>query len=301
MTTPYQIVTDRIVTMLEAGTRPWSRPWDATTGSIPSALGRPLRSDGTPYTGINVISLWSAATVRGFQSATWMTYRTAAGLGGQVRKGARSECAFYMGKTTKTEQDKRGEEIERTISFLKTYCVFNVDEIDGLPAQYYPTAAPLAPLAPRHARIDHVDAWVTGTGARVAHGGDRAFYMPSGDRIQMPELHAFRDAESYYSVLLHELTHWTGAASRLARVFGKTFGDQEYGAEELVAEIGAAFLCADLHVTNEPREDHAAYLASWLRVLKADNRNIFRAASLAEKAAKYMHALQAAEPVPMAA
>jgi antirestriction protein ArdC len=302
MTTQYQLVTDRIIAMLEGGVRPWARPWNASDASQPAVLARPLRHDGTPYRGVNVLNLWAAGAVRGFAPVTWMTYKKASELGGQVRKGSRSEFAFYVGQTTKTEQDKNGEDCEKTISFLRAYCVFNVAEIDGLPQQYYGSTVPApAPDVPRHARIAHVDAWIAGTGARIAHGGDRAFYMPSGDRIQMPALDAFCDAESYYSTTLHELTHWSGASHRLARVFGSKFGDPAYGAEELIAELGAAFLCADLRISNEPRADHAAYLASWLKALKADNRNIFRAASLAEKAAGYLHGLQAAPPVALAA
>jgi antirestriction protein ArdC len=162
----YQQVTDRIVAMLEAGTRPWNQDWSA-------GGGRPLRHDGTPYRGANVLNLWAAGMARGFASQHWMTYKRAAELGGQVRKGARSESAFYVGTVTRTEE-RDGEEIDRTIPFLKAYCVFNADEIEGLPGQYYfkPEAHPLADGE----RLPAADDWIARTGARIVHGGGRAYY-----------------------------------------------------------------------------------------------------------------------------
>jgi antirestriction protein ArdC len=280
----YQQVTDRIIAMLEAGTPPWRQDWSA-------GGGRPLRSDGTPYRGANVLNLWAAAMSRGFASQHWLTYKRAQELGGQVKKGAKSESAFYVGSVVRTVE-KEGEEVDRTIPFLKAYCVFNADEVDGLPAQYYfrPKFEPL----PDGARMPEVDRWVAMTGARVVHGGGRACYRPSRDEVCMPEFTSFGSAAGYYSTLAHELTHWSGAEKRLDRTKGKVFGDPEYAFEELVAELGAAYLCADLRVTNEPREDHASYIAGWLKALRADNRNVFRAASYAEKAAGYLHGLQGA-------
>lgn len=296
MANQYQQVTDRIIAALERGAPPWRKPWTANAPAGP-LLTRPLRSNGAPYRGANVLNLWAAGDARGFASPFWMTYNTAQELGAQVRKGARSEFAFYVGKTNKTEE-RDGQEIERTISFLKAYCVFNADEIEGLPAYFY-APAPVMPEAPP-ARNARVDAFVTATGAAISHGGDRAFYVPSTDRIQMPHLVQFQDVTGYYSTLLHELTHWTSAEARCNRTLGRRFGDDAYAAEELVAELGAAYLCADLALSNEPRPDHASYLAEWIRVLKADNRAIFTAAALAEKAAEFLHGAQA-KPLPMAA
>lgn len=285
----YQIVTDRIVAMLETGTRPWNQPWAATGG------GRPLRHDGKPYRGANVLNLWAAAMARGFSGRTWFTYKKAQELGGQVRKGAKSELAFYVGAISRTEQ-RDGQEVDRTIPFLKAYNVFNVDEVDGLPAQYR-ISPPVARLDDT-ARIAECDTWIAGTGAKILHGGGRAFFRPSTDEVHMPEFSAFETAPHYYGTMFHELTHWSGHESRLDRIKGKIFADPEYAFEELVAELGAAYLCADLHVDAEPRADHAAYIASWIKALKSDNRNIFRAASLAEKAAGYLHGRQpAAEQV----
>lgn len=280
----YQVVTDRIVAMLEAGTRPWVQDWAGTAG------GRPLRHDGTPYKGANVLNLWAAGMARNFQSRTWMTYKTAAGLNGQVRKGAKSECAFYVGAVTREVEKPDGDTAEKTIPFLKSYCVFNTDEIDGLPAQYY-AAPPVVQLDPS-ARIETADAFIVNTGAVIKHGGGRAFYRRGTDEIHMPEFATFGTAAGYYGTALHELAHWTGAPSRLDRTKGKVFGDPDYAFEELVAELSAAYLCADLAISAEPREDHASYIAGWIRALKADNRHVFRAASYAEKAAGFMHDLQ---------
>lgn len=285
MTKQYQQVTDRIVAMLEAGTRPWVQDWAGEGG------GRPLRHDGTPYRGANVLNLWAAGMARGFGSRTWMTYKKAQELGGQVRKGGKSEAAFYVGAVTRSEENSNGETVDRTIPFLKSYLVFNVDEIDGLPAQYYakPTLVARDPIA----RIEAADAFVVGTGAVVHHGGGRAFYRHApADYIQMPAFEAFNTAAGYYGTLAHELIHWTGATARLDRTKGKVFADPAYAFEELVAELGSAYVSADLALTAEVRADHASYLAGWIRALKSDNRAVFRAASYAEKAAGYLHALQ---------
>lgn len=292
MTKQYQVVTDRIIAMLEAGTRPWSQPWGATGG------GRPLRFDGKPYRGANVLNLWAAGMSRGFVSRHWMTYKKAQELGAQVRKGAKSEYAFYVGTINRTEE-RNGEEVDRTIPFLKAYNVFNTAEIDGLPGQYG-VVAPVATLD-ESARMPECDTWIAGTGARIVHGGGRAFYSPSADQIHMPEFSSFDSAQRYYSTAFHEMAHWTGHGKRLDRLTHKVFGDPSYAFEEWVAELSASYLCADLSVNSEPREDHASYLASWLKALKADNRNIFRAASYAEKACTFLHDLQPAGELALAA
>ena len=173
--------------------------------------------------------------------------------------------------------------------------MFNVEQIDDLPAHYYARAA--APVLDPIERIAAVESFLAHTGAAVSHGGNQAFYMPSQDRIQMPPFAFFRDPESYYATLLHETVHWTKHATRLERDFGrKRWGDEGYAMEELVAEIGAAFLSADLGITPDIREDHASYIASWLKVLKDDRRAIFSAAGHAQRAASFLHDLQPAEP-----
>ena len=302
----YSQVTDKIVTMLEAGTRPWARPWQTTGGNIvpgpASGMIRPLRVTGQPYTGINVLNLWSAAMLRGFQNPSWMTFNSAKEMGASVKKGAKSELAFYVGQHTVTEE-KNGEESDRTINFLRCYFVFNAEEIDNLPPRFdlKPAGAPVVANVKGFPRMPAVDSFIAGTGATIFHGGDKAFYMPSNDTVRMPLYAQFKEPAGYYATALHELAHWTGHESRLDRAVGKfkKWGDETYAGEELVAELASAFLCADLGISNDPRPDHASYLASWLRVLKEDNRAIFRAATMAEAAAKHLHGLQPpAEPAP---
>jgi antirestriction protein ArdC len=192
----------------------------------------------------------------------------------------------------RTEEGDDGQDEERAIPFLKAYTVFNIEQIDELPAHYYARAENA--VNPDE-RIAHAEGFFAATGADIRHGGNSAFYSPSMDFIQMPEFEAFRDAERYYATLAHECTHWTRHGSRLDRDLGrKSFGDEGYAREELVAELGAAFLCADLGLRLEDRDDHAAYIGSWLRVLKNDKRAIFQASAHAQKAADF---LQAKQPV----
>ena len=285
----YSRVTARIVADLEQGTRTWLKPWSVTHTA--GRITRPLRSNGTPYRGMNVLLLWGEAVAKGYTAPIWMTYKQAAELGAQVRKGEHGALVVYANSITKTETDAKGEEHERSIPFMKGYTVFNVEQVDGLPAHYY--AQPVNPL-PLAARIEAADRFAASTRAEIRHGGNRAFYAPARDFVQMPPFEAFKDAESYYATLTHELTHWTSHSSRLARDFegGHRFGSEGYAFEELVAELGAAFLCADLGITPEVRDDHAAYLAHWLKVLQQDKRAIFTAAAHAQRAADYLLGLQ---------
>ncbi len=181
-------------------------------------------------------------------------------------------------------------EREKVIPFLKSYVVFNAEQIEGLPARYLGTVAPMVSALER---IAHAEAFFAATGSDVRHGGGQAYYGSAVDYVQMPPFEAFRDAESYYATLAHEHIHWTRHPSRLDRDFGRTrFGDEGYAREELVAELGSAFLCADLALAAEPRPDHAAYIASWLKVLKDDKRFIVSAAAHAQRAADFLHGLQ---------
>ena len=235
--------------------------------------------------------LWSAAEEQGYTAPIWMTYRQAKELGAQVRKGEKGELVVYANTITHTETDQAtGGEIDATIPFMKGYTVFNVDQIEDLPPHYYQIADPV--LDPVQ-RIEHADQFFNDLGADIRHGGNRAFYAIGTDRIQMPPFVSFRDAESYYATLAHESTHWTRHPSRLDRDFGrKRFGDEGYAMEELVAELGSAFLAADLEIELEPREDHSAYIESWLQVLGKDKRAIFTAAAHAQRAADFIHAKQ---------
>lgn len=297
----YDRITAKIVAALEAGTRPWAPSWNA--GAMNAPLPRPLRWNGERYNGINVLVLWDAAMRKGYLNRTWLTFKQALELGGHVRKGETGELVVYANKIIRTETNEAtGEESQRAIPFLKGYTVFNVEQCEGLPARFYQVeAAPVVTHAPGE-RVAAVDAFVASTGADLRHGGGRAFYTPTHDFVQMPAFESFHDGQSYAAVLLHEMVHWTKAPARLNRETGrKAWGDEGYAREELVAELGAAFLCADLGVSAEPREDHASYIASWLQVLRNDSRAIFQAASMAQAAADYLHGLQAGETVAEAA
>ena len=285
----YSRITDKIIADLEQGVRPWMKPWNAEHAA--GKITRPLRHNGIPYKGINVIMLWAAATAKGYACPIWLTFKQALELGGNVRKGETGELVVYANSITKTEIDDKGEETEREIPFLKGYTVFNVEQCDGLPAHFYAKAE--APALTPAQRIDAADRFFAATGADIRHGGTRAFYAEGPDYVQMPPFETFTDAESYAGTLAHELTHWTKHDRRLARDLGRVkWGDEGYAREELVAELGSAFLCADLGITPEVREDHAAYIGSWLQVLKNDKRFIVQAASQAQRAADYLHSLQ---------
>lgn len=289
----YQNVTDAIVAQLEAGARPWAPQWSgAAAGGLPPL---PLRANGQRYRGVNILLLWGAMAERGFTQRRFVTFKQALDMGAHVRKGERGTPIVFYGSTERTD-DETGE--AREVRFLKGYTVFNVDQVEGLPETMF--EAPPAPLGPSPDRIPAADDFFAAVGATVTHGGGSAFYAPGPDRIQLPPFEAFFDAAAYYSTRAHETVHWTGAKSRCDREFGKRFGDDAYAAEELVAEMGAAFLCADLGIASQPRDDHAAYLDHWLKVLKADKRAIFTAAAAAQAACDFINAA-AARPAALAA
>ena len=285
----YERVTNQIVSELERGVRPWMKPWNAEHAA--GRITRPLRGNGVPYQGINVLMLWSAAIEKGYAAPIWMTFKQALDFKAHVRKGEEGSLVVYADKIIRTETDaETGEASEHAIPFMKGYTVFNVEQIDGLPERFYAKAEPRSDTVQRIARVE---SFFAATGATVRHGGNRAYYSISTDHVQMPPIEAFRDAESFYATLAHESCHWTKHPSRLDRDFGrKRFGDEGYAMEELVAELGSAFLSADLELTPEVRDDHAAYIASWIKVLKDDKRAIFSAASHAQRAADFLHGLQ---------
>jgi len=285
----YSRITNRIIADLEEGVRPWHRPWNAE--HMAGKITRPLRHNGVPYQGINVVMLWSAAVAKGYACPFWLTFKQAQQLGGNVRKGEHGELVVYADRITCTETDENGAESERSIPFMKGYTVFNAEQCESLPAHF--TAKPGAPALPFAQRIEVADRFFAATGADIRHGGTRAYYAEGPDHVQMPPLESFRDAESHAATLAHECCHWTKHEKRLARDFGRTCcGDEGYAREELVAELGSAFLCADLGITPDVREDHSAYIASWLTVLKNERRFIFTAAGHAQRAADYLHGLQ---------
>src|SRR6516165_4681452 len=285
----YTRITSKIISSLEQGVRPWMKPWNAehTAGQIT----RPLRHNGQPYSGINILMLWASAVEQGFTAPIWMTFKQALELNAHVRKGEKGSLVVYANSITKTRHDDTsGEDVEREIPFLKGYTVFNVEQIDGLPEIYH---AKMEPKFSPVERIGHAESFFAATKAIIRYGGNRAYYTMEADRIQMPPIEAFRDAGSFYQTLGHECIHWTRHQSRLERDFGrKTWGDEGYAHEELVAELGSAFLCADLELTPEVRDDHASYIASWLEILNNDKRCIVQAASYAQKAVDFLQSLQ---------
>ena len=285
----YQHVTNQIVAALEQGVRPWVQPW--SSDHLACRVGRPLRACGKGYRGINVLVLWLTATAQGYRSPFWLTFKQALELGGNVRKGEHGAKVCYFDKLTREKLDQQtGETTEQRIAFIKTYTVFSAEQCEGLPQHFLPPPE-LAPTpAAVEARLAHAEAFIAHTGAAIRHGGDRACYSAAADLITMPPFPAFATPHDYYATLLHELVHLTKHPSRLDRDCGrKQWGDEGYAMEELVAEVGSAFLCADLGITTHAREDHASYIASWLAVLKNDKRAIFQAAAMAEHAAGWLH------------
>lgn len=285
----YTRITNTILAQLEQGERPWFRPWNAEHAA--GRITRPLRANGVPYRGINVLSLWMEAEAKGYAAPIWMTYRQAMELGAHVRKGERGSLVVFASKTTRAQIDATsGEESERDIPFLKGYTVFNVEQVEGLPAQYSgPANLVLDPVQ----RLAYAEAFFSSTGAIIRNGGNRAYYNVSQDFIQMPPFECFCDAESYFATLTHEATHWTRHKTRLQREFGrKRWGDEGYAMEELVAELGSAFLSSDLGIGPDVRPDHAAYIGSWIKALQNDKRAIFTAASYAQRAADFLNGLQ---------
>jgi len=262
----YARITSKIIASLEQRVRPWMKPWSAEHAA--GRITRPLRHNGKPYSGINILMLWASAVEQGFTAPIWMTFKQALELNAHVRKGEKGSLVVYANSITKTEHDDTsGEDVEREIPFLKGYTVFNVEQIDGLPEIYH---AKMEPKFSPVERIAHAESFFAATKAVIRYGGNRAYYTMEADRIQMPPIEAFRDAGSFYQTLGHECIHWTRHQSRLERDFGrKTWGDEGYAHEELVAELGSAFLCADLELTTEVFDDHASYIASWLEKCQA--------------------------------
>lgn len=263
-------------------------PWRRTAGPLYMPSNALTKN---AYRGINVVSLWVSAEISGYATPIWATYRQWSELGAQVRKGERSTLVVFY-KEYESEPDPTNADDDGKRRVARASYVFNADQVDGF-------TLPVAPklLGPIE-RLEAVDRFVTATGARVEHGGDRAFYRQSTDTIHMPDEGLFYGTatmdrnEAYYAVLAHELTHWSGAPTRLGRDMGKRFGESGYAAEELVAEIASAFLCSELGITQDTRIDHAQYLANWLQLMQDDSRAIFAAAAKASEAVAYLKGLQ---------
>jgi len=286
----YDEVTAQIIAELEEGRFPWTRPWDAAA----FAPGLPRNAESRrSYSGINILILWSEAVRQGFGAQGWLTFRQAQDAGGQVRKGEKGTTIFYAARFTPKGGEggaevgpaslpARGGEGDRSIPFLKRFTVFNVAQVDGLPDR---CTAPDPLLLPRET-IPVAEALLAASGADIRIGGNEAYYSPLGDFVALPPQQAFFQQIDYYRTALHELGHWTGHGSRLDRDQTGGFGSAAYGREELCAELASAFLCAALGIA--PTVRHADYLGAWLAIMRADTRAIFKAASLASKAADYL-------------
>jgi antirestriction protein ArdC len=286
----YAEVTARIIAELEAGRFPWVQPWSSTT----AAPGLPCNAvTGRRYSGINILLLWGAVIERGYASQGWLTFRQALDAGGSVRKGERGTNVVYADRFTPEQERERARSAgddPRAIPFLKRFTLFNIDQCDGLPERLAIAAPPL----PERETMPVAEALIAATGADFRNGGAKAFYAPGADYVQVPPQPAFYHQIDYYRTALHELGHWTGHGSRLGRDQSHPFGSADYAREELCAELASAYLCAALGIV--PTVRHADYLASWLEVLRADPRAIFRAASHASRAADYLLAFQPEAP-----
>ena len=293
----YDTITNQIIAALERGTGDYMLPWHRSSAPLTRPVNAVTRK---AYRGVNVLALWASAEAQDFGHGLWATYRQWQSLGAQVRKGAKASPIVFYKVLDKAEgsEDEAREGAGRIVA--QSSHVFNIAQVEGY-------ALPEVPEAEAFDPIPDVETFIAGTGAAIRVQGESAHYTPSTDTITMPDRERFfatdtaSAVQNWYAILLHELVHWTGADHRLARTFGKRFGDEAYAMEELVAELGAAFLCADIGISPQPRTDHAAYVHHWLKLLKADKKAIFTAASQAANATDYLAGLQATETIEAAA
>lgn len=290
----HAVITQQIVAAIEAGAGEFTMPWHRSKG----ALMRPTNiASKKPYQGINIIALWCAAEARGYEAPIWGTFKQWLDAGYPVRKGEKSVTGvFYKDLQFTEENADTGESVERKVGMARAFPLFNCAQVEGFPV---PETAFTPTTFDPHPRVE---ALLAASNAVIAYGGERAFYHSGEDRIQIPEPARFTGtdtmtaAEAFDATRLHELIHWSGAKPRLDREFGKRFGDQAYAFEELVAELGAAYLCAELGVTPVARADHAQYLAGWLSVMKSDAKAIFTAAGQAQRAASFLMGFAPPDP-----
>ena len=288
----YEAITNQIITAIECGAGEVQLPWHRKG----SAIYRPMNiASGKAYRGVNTVALWAAADAKHYEHGVWGTYRQWQEREAQVRKGEKSSLVIFY-KELDSAAAASGEDEPGERRFVaRASRVFNIAQVDGY------VLPETEPAVDRIDPCEAAEAFVSATSAKITVSGDSAFYRPSIDTITMPDRHRFvgtdtsSATEGWYATLLHELTHWSGASHRLGRELGKRFGDDAYAMEEMIAELGAAFLCGDLGITAEPRPDHAAYIDHWLRILKDDRKAIFTAASAANKAAEYLASLASDE------
>lgn len=277
-----QIITDKIISLLERGTVKSGARW---TGS--KATGLPVNAkSGEQYRGINVLVLWSEMAEKSYASSQWLTFKQAADLGANVRKGEKSVmCVYY--KTVGKRDEFKADDEQETYFMARPFWLFNVAQIDGLPSDLLTSTANSTTKKTFNPHFE-AEQILLNSGANINFGFDNAFYSPSTDKICLPERERFTSEANFYATALHELTHWTGNEGRLNREFGRRFGDDAYAFEELVAELGAAFTVGQLGMVDATIEAHADYVQSWINVLKHDKRAIFTAASLAAKASDFI-------------
>jgi antirestriction protein ArdC len=281
----------RVERDMERGAAPWVKPWSATAGqNVPQNA-----VSNRPYSGCNVILLWLARN-RGWVTPRFLTFKQALEVGGNVRKGEHGTKVYFVKQLQVT--DSKGAETEtRLIPMLREYTVFNIDQCENLPDRVK-SGRPMRVRNP-DTRDALADEFLRYTRADIRQGSGEAYYVPSHDFISMPAFEAFKGSDHFYNVAFHELTHWTGHKARLDRDLKNRFGSRGYAAEELVAELGAAFLSAEFGFDGDVR--NAGYIVTWIELLKADKRAFFTACNKASKAAEYLRGLALAEPAAVAA
>lgn len=288
----YADVSARIIGQLEAGAAPWIKPWSATPGANTPCNAVTNR----PYSGCNVVLLWMAQP-SGYRTTRFLTFKQALELGGNVRKGEHGTKIYFVKQLQVRDRGADEDTATRIVPMLREYTVFNVDQCENLPDSIK-AAKPVRARNP-DSRDELADEFLRSTGADIREGHGEAYYVPSRDFISMPAFEAFKGADHFYGAAFHELTHWTAHKSRLDRDLKNRFGSRNYAAEELIAELGAAFLCAELGFDGDLR--HAGYIATWIDLLRADKRAFFTACSQASKAADYLRGIAVAEPADVAA
>jgi antirestriction protein ArdC len=270
----YEAITQVIIKDLESGVAPWTKPWqDNGLGQLPYNA-----ESKRHYSGINVLLTWAAQSANGWSSAGWLTFKQAKNLGGHVRKGEKGTRVYFANHFEKETEDGETEEIW----YLRPFTVFNVEQIEGLAECYYTKPEPVSEVI----RVEQAEEFIQSIPAEIRHGGNSACFTPSLDVIKMPNASQFSDTNSYYATVLHELVHWTGHKARLDRDMTHRFGSEAYAFEELIAELGCAFLCAEIGIQGQLQ--HSEYIGSWIKVLKDDPKAVITAARQATAAVKYL-------------
>lgn len=282
----FEAVTADLIAAIEDGAKNWCMPWHRLGGS-----GLPRSADGRAYRGWNALVLAMVAADREWTSSTWATYNAWKRHGAQVRRGEHGTQVVLWKPTERHETADDGNDSVRRSLFARAFTVFAAEQVDGAERIVTPAAETIEAQ-----RIEAAEAYFAAVGAKVVHGGDQACYVPALDRIHLPHRHQFEEMSHYYSTAAHEHTHWTGHTDRLGRNLSGRFGEHAYGAEELIAELGAAFWCAQFELAQATREDHAAYLGDWLALLQSDSRALMVACGQAQRAVDHLNTLAGWSP-----